>query len=430
MEIFRKIQSKEAQVAVIGLGYVGLPLAVESAKAGFRTLGIDLAEGKVDAINQGKNYIGDVDDTVLAELVQSKTLSATTDFSRLAECDFISICVPTPLGKGKVPDISFIIAAVTEVRNYLRKEQVIILESTTYPGTTAEVVLPILAESGLKVGEDFFLAFSPERIDPGNAQYGLKNTPKVIGGMTSACTETAVSLYQTFIDKVIPVSSAESAEMVKILENTFRAINIGLANEIAIMCHRMGIDVWEVIQAASSKPFGFMPFYPGPGLGGHCIPVDPHYLVWKLKTLNYTPRFIQLADEINSSMPDVVIDRVTECLNDMGKSLRGSKVLVVGVAYKKNVSDMRESPALTVIQTLLEKGADVSYHDPFVAELTIEGQSVVHRDLENVGGYDCLVILTDHSNIDYDYLMQESQAIVDTRNVLPRLVSKTKIVRL
>ncbi len=425
-----KISQRKAKVAVIGLGYVGLPLATEIADAGFETIGIDISAEKVELLNQGKNYIPDIDDDHLATLVSSKKLAATTDFSALSTCDFISICVPTPLGKGKIPDISFIVSAVKEIKEYLRPGQTIILESTTYPGTTEEVVLPVLESSGLKVGDDFHLAFSPERIDPGNEIYTLKNTPKVIGGITGNCAEAAQSLYQTFIDQVILVSSTQSAEMVKILENTFRAINIGLANEIAIMCNRMNINTWEVIDAAASKPFGFMPFYPGPGLGGHCIPVDPHYLVWKLKSLDYTPRFIQLADEINSSMPHLVIDKVVEALNEQEKSVRASRILVLGVAYKKDIDDCRESPALQIISLLKKRGAEVAYHDPFVDRLNLDGVELKSQDLIGLDTYDCILIVTDHSCFNVEEIVGQAQVVVDTRNATKNVASQDKVFRI
>lgn len=427
-----KIANKEARPAVIGLGYVGLPLAVEMADAGFQTLGVDLDDRKVTSINSGKNYIRDIDDRILTRLVREKRLSATGDFSKLKDCDFVSICVPTPLGKGKSPDMSYVQSAVGEIKKYLRRGQVVILESTTYPGTTEEVVLPLLSETGLKVGEDFHLAFSPERIDPGNKSFGLKNTPKIIGGITHNCTEIAQSFYQSFIQKVIPVSSPRAAEMVKILENTFRAINIGLANEIAIMCNHLNIDTWEVIEAASSKPFGFMPFYPGPGLGGHCIPVDPHYLVWKLKALNYNPRFIQLADEVNSSMPHLVVEKISQALNERKKPVKESKILVLGVAYKKDIDDCRESPALDVIKLLQERGAHVSYHDPHVPSLKVEDKDYTSVPLNGkLSQYDCVTLLTNHSIFDVKKIVTDCQVLVDTRNATKGIqAAPNKIIKL
>lgn len=418
LSLAEKIHSHQATVGVIGLGYVGLPLAVEIAKSGFKTVGFDVSEEKVAQISAGRSYIQDIPENLLAPHVRSGKLTATSNFSLLATCDFISICVPTPLGKGKNPDMSYIISAITEVKKYLRRGHTIILESTTYPGTTEEVVLPLLEESGLKVGEDFHLAFSPERIDPGNKKFNLCNTPKVIGGVTRNCTEIAQIFYQSFIEQVIPMSSPKAAEMVKILENTFRAINIGLANEVAIMCNHLGIDVWEVMDAAASKPFGFMPFYPGPGLGGHCIPVDPHYLVWKLKLMNYDARFIQLADQINSSMPDLVVERITQALNLHKKAVNGSKVLVLGVAYKAGVNDCRESPALDVIKFLKKRGADIFYHDPYVPKLAIDGLDLesVPLLLNDLKSYDCITIITHHQQFDIKSILEKCQIFVDTRN--------------
>lgn len=425
----QKIKERSAVCAVIGLGYVGLPLAVEIAGAGFRAVGIDVSRQKTDAINAGRNYIRDVDDARLSELVAKKRLSATSDFSALAECDFISICVPTPLGKGKDPDMSYIVQVAAELKKYLRPGQVVILESTTYPGTTEEIVQPTLQQTGLKAGEDFHLAFSPERIDPGNPKFGLRNTPKIVGGVTHACTEIVKSYYGTFVERVFTVSSPRAAEMVKILENTFRAINIGLANEVAIMCNQLGIDTWEVIDAASTKPFGFMPFYPGPGLGGHCIPVDPHYLVWKMKLMNYNARFIQLADEINSSMPHLVVEKITAALNDYKKPVKESKVLILGVAYKSDIDDCRESPALDVIKLLQERGADVSYHDPYVPSIQVDGHRYSSVPNANLGVYDCVALLTNHSSFDARKIVSECQLIVDTRNATKGIQGQTGQVR-
>ncbi len=428
----KKIANRSAHVAVIGLGYVGLPLAVEMGKSGFRVTGLDLDAARVAQLNAGENYIKDVNDADLRDLVTSGRLVASTDFSVLNSVDAVSICVPTPLGKGKDPDVSYIIAAVEHVQRHLHRGQLIVLESTTYPGTTNEVVFPMLSKSGLTVGEDFFLAFSPERIDPGNAQYQLKNTPKIIGGMTQNCTELACALYQTFIDRVIPVSSTRAAEMVKLLENTFRAINIGLANEIAIMCNHLDIDTWEVIDAAASKPFGFMPFYPGPGLGGHCIPIDPHYLLWKLKFMNYNARFIQLADEVNSSMPRLVVDRIAQALNDRERAVKGSRILVLGVAYKQDIDDYRESPALDVMHLLRSRGAQVEYHDPYVPTISIEGESFASVPLhKTLASYDCVAILTHHSIFDIAGIVATAQLVVDTRNATKGLRdSQQKIVKL
>ena len=412
-----KIERREVKAAVVGLGYVGLPLAVRIAQAGFETTGFDVSTEKVGLLNSGKNYIRDVDSDLLAALVTGKKLKASTDFSSLSEADFISICVPTPLSKGKDPDMSFIVGAITEVKKRLRSGHVVILESTTYPGTTEEVVRPLLEKSGLKAGVDFHLAFSPERIDPGNQQYRLANTPKIIGGLTPVCTEVVQRYYATFIEKVIPVSGPKTAEMVKLLENTFRAINIGLANEIAIMCNHFGIDTWEVIEAAATKPFGFMPFFPGPGLGGHCIPVDPHYLVWKLKSMNYNTRFIQLADEINSSMPHLVVEKIAAALNDRKKPVKDSKVLVLGVAYKKDIDDYRESPSLEVITLLRQRGASVSYNDPHVPRLKSNELDLFSHPLtEEIGQFDCVALLTNHSAYEIKKIVAESQLVVDTRN--------------
>ena len=426
------ISDRSATAAVIGLGYVGLPLALEIARAGFKTIGIDSSWEKVEAVSAGNNYIRDVDSSDLRNLVCSGKLIATTNCSVLDQCDFISICVPTPLGKGKDPDMSFVMSAVSEVKKHLKREQVIILESTTFPGTTEELVLPLLEETGLKVGQDFHLAFSPERIDPGNKVFQLKNTPKIIGGITHNCTEIVQSFYQTFIDEVIPVSSSKAAEMVKLLENTFRAVNIGLANEIAIMCSYLGIDTWEVIDASATKPFGFMPFYPGPGLGGHCIPVDPHYLMWKLKLMDYNTRFIQLADEINSSMPRLVVEKIASALNDQNKPVKGSKILVLGIAYKKDVNDYRESPALDVIHLLQKSGAVVSYCDPHIPALKIDGINLESTLLnQNVDHYDCTVLLTDHSTFDIKQIVEQAQLFVDTRNATKGISGHSqKIVRL
>jgi len=427
----QKINGRSAICGVVGLGYVGLPLAVEIANAGFTAIGFDVSRDKTESINAGKNYIQDVDSTLLADLVSKKKLKATTDFKTLAECDFVSICVPTPLGKGKDPDMSYIVQVTSELKKYLRPGQAIILESTTYPGTTEEVVQPHLEATGLKAGQDFHLAFSPERIDPGNPKFGLRNTPKVVGGVSRACTEIVQSYYGTFVEKVFAVSSPRAAEMVKILENTFRAINIGLANEIAIMCNQLKIDTWEVIEAASTKPFGFMPFYPGPGLGGHCIPVDPHYLVWKMKLMNYNARFIQLADEINSSMPHLVVEKIAAALNEHKKPVKESKILVLGVAYKKDIDDCRESPALDVIKLLQERGALVTYHDPFVPTINVEGHRYESVARPNFGSYDCVALLTNHSAFDVPKIVAETQLLVDTRNATKGLPSDTgKIVKL
>jgi UDP-N-acetyl-D-glucosamine dehydrogenase len=442
-----RINNKTAKVSVVGLGYVGLPLAVEFARAGYVVTGIDTDESKIKKLQQGQNYIPDVDSKELEDLVKQNRLQATTDFGCLRQMDTVSICVPTPLRITKDPDISYILFATQQIKKYLHKDQLIVLQSTTYPGTTDELMLPELEERGLKVGHDFFLAFSPERVDPSNQLYNTRNTPKVIGGVTPKCTQHAVALYQQAIEKVIPVSSTRAAEMVKLLENTFRAINIGLANEVAIICDKLGLDVWEVIEAAATKPFGFMPFYPGPGLGGHCIPVDPLYLSWKLKAFNYTARFIELASEINTGMPYHVVHKVTDALNRQKKSLNGSKILILGVAYKRDVNDVRESPALDIIKLLQEKGSIVHYSDPHVPELMLDGKTLssvnipkrLHPSSNRKGGgreqllknYDCILIVTDHSAFDYQSIVKEAKLVVDTRNATRRIKNnRHKIVKL
>lgn len=418
-KLLERIDNRSARVSVVGLGYVGLPLAVEFAREGFRVTGVDVSADKVEQINAGQSYIPDIPTEVVSELATEGLLSATTDYSALKDADAISVCVPTPLRKTKDPDMSYIVAAAEEIARYSRIGQVIILESTTYPGTTDEIILPRLVSNGYKVGEDVFLAFSPERIDPANPVYGVRNTPKVIGGVTPACLEVASALYATAVDQVVPVSSTHAAEMTKLLENTFRAVNIGLVNEMAVMCDKLGINVWEVIEAAATKPFGFMPFYPGPGLGGHCIPVDPHYLSWKLRAFNYNARFIELASDINGSMPYYVVDKVVDALNGQRKALNGSRVLVLGVAYKHDVDDIRESPALDVIHLLDEKGAEVLYHDPYVPTLRHEGvPDLSSSELSDalLSGVDCVVIVTAHSSYDWAHIAEKTRLIVDTRN--------------
>ncbi len=414
--LMRKIKERSAHVSVIGLGYVGLPLALEFARAGYRVTGIDADAEKVAGINAGSSHVQDVGSAELRQVVKSGHLSATTDFAVLGQVDTISICVPTPLGKTKDPDISYIISATGAICDHLHPGQLVVLESTTYPGTTDEVILPQMQATGLRLGRDFFLAFSPERIDPGNKMFHLRNTPKIIGGVTAKCTRVAKLLYQQIIETVVPVSSSRAAEMVKLLENTFRAVNIGLVNEVALMCDRLGLDVWEVIEAAASKPFGFMPFYPGPGLGGHCIPLDPHYLAWKLKTLDYRARFIELADDINTSMPHHVVTRVGDVLNEVRKSINGSKILVLGVAYKPDTNDLRESPALEVIRLLQDKGSEVFFHDPFISEVDIPGLQSTELNERMLNWADCVVITTGHSTYDYRWIVDESKLIVDTRN--------------
>lgn len=445
--LIEKINKKSAKVCVVGLGYVGLPLAVEFAKAGFVVTGVDTDEAKVKKLRQGQNYIPDVDTKELEDLVKQGRLLATADFGCLRQMDTVSICVPTPLRITKDPDISYILFATQQIKKYLHKDQLIVLQSTTYPGTTEELMLPELEERGLKVGQDFFLAFSPERVDPGNKLYNTHNTPKVIGGVTPQCTQQAVALYQQAIETVIPVSSTRAAEMVKLLENTFRAINIGLANEVAIICDRLGLDVWEIVDAAATKPFGYTPFYPGPGLGGHCIPVDPLYLSWKLKSLNYNARFIELASEINTGMPYHVVNKVTDALNRKKKSVNGSKILVLGVAYKKDVNDVRESPALDIIKLLQEKGAQVHYGDPHVPELMLDGNPLTSVDLSGyyypsssrvargkkhpLASYDCVLIVTDHSIFDYQTIVKDANLVVDTRNATRHIkTDRSKIVKL
>jgi len=421
MDFTERILAHDITIGVVGLGYVGLPLAVDFAQAGFRVIGIDVDENKVRNINAGKNYIQDVSSQDLKDLVEKEQLSATTDFSAIDEIDAISICVPTPLNKLKDPDVSYILSALEEIAKHLHKDMVVVLESTTYPGTTRELVLPKLEASGLKVGQDFYLVFSPERVDPGNPKYHTKNTPKVLGGITPECTKVGKLLYEQVIETIIPVSSTEAAELVKLLENTFRSINIGLVNEMAIMSEKLGVDIWEVIDAADTKPFGFMKFYPGPGLGGHCIPIDPHYLAWKMKTLDYKARFIELAGEINTEMPYHVVQLVMDGLNGHQKSVNGSKILVLGVAYKKDIDDVRESPALDVIRLLQKKGAIVEYHDPYIHTIRLDGYSLntVKLDEKNtLSDYDCVIITTDHTTFDYSGIVHHSKLVIDTRNAV------------
>ena len=406
-------------MAVIGLGYVGLPLACEFARAGFTVHGIDVDGAKVERLKRGRSHVQDVPDDRLLALVRSEAILPTADFSVLARCDAVVICVPTPLRKTRDPDISYIVAAVDEIARHLHRGLLVVLESTTYPGTTEEVILPKLQSSGLKAGRDFFLAFSPERVDPGNPKFDTRNTPKILGGVTPACGRVALALYEPAIDRVISVSSTRAAEMVKLLENTFRSVNIGLVNEVALMCDRLGLDVWEIIDAAATKPFGFMPFYPGPGLGGHCIPIDPHYLSWKLKTLNYTARFIELASEVNTQMPHYVVSKVVNALNDQNRSVRGARILVLGVAYKKDVGDVRESPALDVIKVLADRGADLRYNDPYAGEISIDGGQKyrsVPLDRSELEAAALVIIVTNHSSYDYDFIVTHSRCVLDTRN--------------
>src|SRR4051812_2595331 len=415
--LLERIKNRSANVVVVGAGYVGLPLAVEIAKAGFSVTAYDRSSEKVSSINAGRSYIDDVPTSVVGPLVADKKLAASTDPDVLGKADAVIICVPTPLNKTKDPDNSFILDAADMMVSRMHPQQLVVLESTTFPGFTREVLLPKLSSTGLKVDKDFFIAFSPERVDPGNKKFQTKNTPKVLGASSPLGLEHAVALYRNFIDNVVPVSSTDTAEMVKLLENTFRAVNIGLVNEVAIMCGRLGLDTWEVIEAAASKPFGFMPFYPGPGLGGHCIPIDPLYLSWKLKTLKYNARFINLADEINSAMPEVVVVKVADALNDRGKAVRGSKILICGMTYKKDIDDVRESPALDIIELLHRRGAEVAYADRHAPSIRIDGGvSLQSVSLDGAGEYDCVVIATDHSDVDYRSLVERSKLVVDTRN--------------
>jgi UDP-N-acetyl-D-glucosamine dehydrogenase len=424
-----KIRDHTARVGVVGLGYVGLPLAVEFARAGFSVTGIDVHPGKVERISAGDSYVQDVPTPLLAQLVEAGLIRATSDFSAVEALDTINICVPTPLRKTKDPDMSYIVRACEEIKKHFPAGKLVILESTTYPGTTDELLLPMLAGDDLKVGQDFFLCFSPERVDPGNEKYQTRNIPKVVGGVTPACTELGVQFYSQALEKVVAVSSTQVAEMVKLLENTFRMINIGLVNELAVMCDRMGINVWEVIDAAATKPFGFMPFYPGPGLGGHCIPIDPFYLSWKTKQTGIEARFIELAGYINGQMPHFVVDKVQNALNENCKPLKGSRVHVMGVAYKKNIDDVRESPALDVLLLLKQRGAQVSYSDPYVPALKLDGLALRSEDPAVSAHSDCVVIVTDHDAADYRMLVDQACLNVDTRNALKGLVSE-KIVRL
>jgi UDP-N-acetyl-D-glucosamine dehydrogenase len=425
-----KIESKTARVGIVGLGYVGLPLAVEFAKAGFHVTGIDLQQSRVDRLMQGESYVQDVPSGEVSKLVKDRRLDATTDFSIVRQLDTINICVPTPLRKTKDPDMSYIVSAADEVAKYFHSGLLVILESTTYPGTTDELLLPTFEKHGVKVGEDFFLCFSPERVDPGNPIYQTSNTPKVVGGITPACTEMGKLFFSQALEKVVPVSNTRVAEMVKLLENTFRMINIGLVNEMALMCDGMDINVWEVIDAAATKPFGFMPFYPGPGLGGHCIPIDPFYLSWKSKQSGIEARFIELAGNINGNMPHFVVGKIQNALNNHGKAVKGASIHIFGIAYKRNIDDMRESPALDVILLLKKLGAEVSYSDPYVPEVRLDSIDLRSQDaLSSAKKADCCVIITDHSNFDYKGLVDSASLIVDTRNAL-RGFESDKIVRL
>lgn len=431
-----KIEKHVAQVGVIGLGYVGLPLAVEKGKVGFPVLGFDINQARVDRVNAADNYIGDVKDEDLRELVQKGVLVATTDFSRLAECDVVIICVPTPLTITRDPDISYIKASTEEIVKRLRPGQIITLESTTYPGTTEEVILPILETTGLKVGKDFFLAFSPERVDPGNKRFSTKNTSKVVGGMTPVCLEIAYTLYDQTIARVVPVSSPAAAELTKVFENTYRAVNIAMVNELMLLCDRMGIDIWEVVEAAGTKPFGIQTFYPGPGVGGHCIPIDPFYLTWKAREYDFHTRFIELAGEVNVEVSYYVVNKVGRALNSVNKSLKDADILVLGVAYKKDIDDMRESPALKIIELLRQQGAKITYHDPYIPVVEPHGGSTLHMESvpltdDVLTGADAVLILTDHTTVDYERVVGKAKLVVDTRNATKEVrENRAKIVKI
>lgn len=425
----KKIKDRSASVAIIGMGYVGLPLAMEFGRVGFKITGIDISEKKVRTINAGKSDIDDVKDYDVKELVDLRRIRCTGDFSALKSSDVVIICVPTPLNKTKDPDVSYILAAADEIASRIHKGQLVILESTTYPGTTEELIKPRLEESGLRVGVDFFLAYSPERVDPGNSRYTTQNTPKVVGGTTPVCLKVAQTFYKQVLTQVVPTSSTKAAEMVKLLENTFRSVNIALVNEVALMCDRLGIDVWEVIDAAGTKPFGFMRFYPGPGLGGHCIPIDPHYLSWKLKSLNYYARFIELAGDINSRMPEYVVEKITIALNSRRISINGARILILGVSYKRDISDLRESPSLDVIRLLQEKGARINYCDPYVPEIRMDSGPImkaVPLKEKALKGADCVVIITDHSKFNYKWIVDKASIVVDTRNATKNIISGRK----
>ena len=432
-QLAKRIANRSARIGVIGLGYVGLPLAVEFAKEGFRVTGIDLDPARIQGVNRARSYILDVPSDDLRKLRQARRLKATSSFDVLGQQDAIIICVPTPLRKTREPDMSYIVSATTEIAKRVRKGQLIVLESTTYPGTTDEVILPALEAKGLKVGRDFSLAFSPERIDPGNPTYTTRTIPKVIGGITPQCTKLADALYGSAIHRTVPVSSSKVAEMVKLLENTFRAVNIGLVNEIALICNRLGIDVWEVIDAAKTKPFGFMPFYPGPGIGGHCIPSDPMYLAWKVRVHGYEARFIELATQINGSMPEYVVERVASVLNDRRKAMKGARILLLGLAYKKDVGDLRDSPAFDVARLLEERGAQVAYHDPFVPATELNGRRRTSSPLTTatLRKTDCAVLLTNHSKVDYGLILRRAPVIVDTRNQYSAMAKRSsRVVKL
>lgn len=428
----KKILQKKAKIGVMGLGYVGLPLAVDFAKKGFKVYGMDVDKDRIERLRKCKSYILDVPASDVVKVIKNKTLTVTTDMGAIKKLDAIIICVPTPLDKAKEPDMSYIISAVKSIAKHMRRGQIITLESTTYPGTTEEVMLPVLESHGLKEGKDFYLAFSPERIDPGNKEYKTQNTPKILGGMSMESTEIAKLLYEQAIETVIPVSSPAAAEMIKLLENTFRIVNIGLVNEIMLMCDEMGINVWEVIDGAKTKPYGYMPFYPGPGVGGHCIPVDPLYLSWKARMRGFEARFIDLASQINSEMPHYVVDKTADALNSRGKPLKNSKILIMGIAYKKDVKDLRESPALEIINILLKKCALVSYYDPYLSYLKIRGLNLKSAGFSKgtFKNSDCVVIVTDHSNVDYKLVAKNARLMIDTRNVLKDIKDRKNIIRI
>ena len=431
----KKFEEKTALIGVIGLGYVGLPLVIRFAEEGFRVLGFDIDPQKVDKLNRGQSYIRHIPGEKIAKLTRSGRVEATTKYARLKEPDAVLICVPTPLNKNKEPDMSYIEVTSDEIAKYLRRGQLVSLESTTYPGTTREILLPKFERNGLKAGRDFFLVFSPEREDPGNPKYYTKNTPKVVGGITRSCLAAGKALYARIVDRVVPVSSPEAAEFTKILENTFRSVNIALVNELKILADKMGVDLWEVIEAASTKPFGFMPFYPGPGLGGHCIPIDPFYLSWKAKELNFNTRFIELAGEINTEMPEYVISKTADALNRRGKCLKGARILILGIAYKKDIDDMRESPALEVIEHLLEKGAKVYYNDPYIPKIPKVrkhdlGMTSSHLTLKFLSSMDAAVIVTNHTSYDYGWIVANTPLVVDTRNATKNIKKyKSRIVK-
>ena len=431
MSLVQRLREASAVYGVVGLGYVGLPLAVEMAKAGHKVVGMEVSESKAAEVNAGRSYIPDVPTDELAELVAKGLIVATTDFSRAGECDAIAICVPTPLDEMKEPDTSYMESAAAQIAPYLKPDSLVTLESTTYPGTTEEIVQPILEAHGMKVGTDLYLAFSPERVDPGNPVYQTKNTPKVVGGVTPDCTEAAVAFYEGFLDSIVPVSSTRAAEMTKLLENIFRCVNIALMNELLVVSERMGINIWEVVDAAKTKPFGFMPFYPGPGLGGHCIPIDPFYLAWKARQFDMHTEFIELAGKTNEAMPYYVVKRLMEALNSHRKPLAGSRILMLGVAYKANIDDMRESPAIKIAELLLKAEADLVYHDPFVPAFTSDGTTVPFVELTeaNILEADAVLVVTDHTNVDYHQIVRSAKLVLDTRNAL-KAFDDNKVIRL